>query len=130
MKALCEIMGLPDLDALPVFNRQNFHAATLGDSDLQRQLIESFLRQRAATRENLTAAAHAGQGQFSEAVHQLKGICHFTAAERMLRIVRSIEGADRLKDGGDRMLAAQALLEGLDQLEQALVGVLSEQDSR
>lgn len=124
MKSLSEIMGSPDLDAHPVFNRQSFDAVTLGDTDLQRQLIESFLRQRAATCESLTAAAHAGQERFGQAIHQLRGICHFTAAERVLRIVRSIEGADRLSDEADRVMAAQALLEGLDELEKALLGVL------
>lgn len=48
----------------------------------------------------------------------------------MLRMLGSVEATDLLKDQSYRMRAAAAILEGLDQLEKALWGVLFERDGR
>lgn len=122
--------GLADPNEHPIFNAQKFELLTLGDAALQRQLIESFLRQGSATRADLISAAHASEDQFDDAIHHLKSTCHFVAGERLFRILRAVEATDLLKDQSCRMRAAAALLEGLDQLEKALLGVLSERDGR
>lgn len=125
MKSVSEISSLAALDKHAIFNRQSFDHLTLGDAALQRQLIESFLRQRAATQEGLLAAARAGCQEFGRAVHQLKGICHFTAAERLQHLVSAVEASTPMQHEADRRQIADALLDGLAQLEQALLEILA-----
>ena len=125
MKSLSEIAGLSDLNDHPVFSPQNFDLVTLGDPVLQRKLIESFLRQHAATRGNLISAGRKGSKEFDQALHQLKGICHFTAAERVLHILRSVAATELVQDEGDRVQVVEVIIDGLEQLETALRAFLS-----
>lgn len=126
VNSLSGIAGLADLNEHALFNRQKFDQLTLGDMALQRQLIESFLRQNTAACENLISAAHASNEQFDDAIHRLKSTCHFVAADRTFHILRAVRATALLKNEGGRTRAAQAIVEELQQLEKALLGVLSE----
>ena len=123
---LPEIAGLDRLAAYPVFSQENFDLLTLGDVALQRQLIEAFLRHSAQSRDDLLKAARSGSEPFAEAIHRLKGSCHFTAGDRLLRLLNVISDRTKMKRQKYRIAAAQAILEGLDQLEEALSAVLAQ----
>lgn len=111
---------MADLNECPVFSVRQFELLTLGDRTLQRRLIDSFLGQSSRNRADVLAAAHAGAAQFAEILHRLKGSCHFTAADRLLRLVRSMEGSSGLANRKGRLACAQAILMALDELENAL----------
>jgi HPt (histidine-containing phosphotransfer) domain-containing protein len=114
----------------PIFNLLKFELLTIGDTGLQRQLAESFLKQSPKSREDLVLAAQSDGGQFDQAIHRLKGSCHFTAADRLLGLLRSVENVGETTNQEFRMRVAQAILGGLDQLETSLWRFLSESDGR
>jgi len=125
MGSLSRIVAIVDLNKHPVFGQAQFQLLTLGDRALQRQLIESFIAQGSRNRADVLASAQAGAEQFAQVLHRLKGSCHFTAGERLLCLVRSIEGAKGLGSRRHRLVHAHAILSAVDDLEDALASFLA-----
>lgn len=108
----------------PVFSREEFDRATLGDSGLQRELIEAFLKEAATCRAELVGLARSGPDLFMHAVHRLKGSCHYTAGLRLLSVLESVPQRFNVDHAQGRVQAAGCIIQELDQLESSLAGML------
>ncbi len=84
-------MDADDCPSPPVFNRARLADVTLGDLELQNQLLASFLRDLPRTREALTAEAALEAAALREVVHKLRGSCHFAGADRLAALLRNVE---------------------------------------
>jgi HPt (histidine-containing phosphotransfer) domain-containing protein len=102
-----------------VFDLQRFQRLTLGDPNLQRQLLSAFVRQLSQEKSRLARSARASEGEFQSALHRLKGSCALVAAARLMERLTVLEqGAGQAR--ATRQAAARAVAEDLVQLEDVL----------
>jgi len=104
----------------PVFEPRRFNEITMGDANLQRMLVASFLKELPSMRAGLRAACSVGGRDFSDALHRLKSSSHFVAGLRVSDRVARLEAGkpaatEHERDGACALVGVQ-----LELLEQAL----------
>jgi len=103
--------------SVPVFDPNQFNAVTLGDAQLQAQLLRSFMKEVPLLAEGLRHAQCADAETFADTVHRLRSSAHFVAGERLRHLLDRLEAAGtRGMKACDRSNACARIARELDDL--------------